>query len=97
MSTAHCTDCGQLYILPLTLRRNRVLLCPGCKQERHDAQKLASQRRRAQVKRHNEPFDIPAAEIEARFTAALKEARRQSSGNLEPFRSYGWQYKEPRS
>jgi len=41
--------------------------------------------------------DLTESEIDARFAAALKEIRRQSSESLEPFRSYGWLYREPRS
>lgn len=94
MSTALCADCGLIY-LPLRFRRNRVPRCPGCKEAYRARQKTDCQRKRNE--RRNEVHDISEAEIDARFTAALKEARRQSSESLEPYRSYGWLYREPRS
>lgn len=98
MPTAHCADCNVVFLLQMRrqYRRSQVLRCPPCKEKRHAQQKLDSQRKRNDSRRRNEMADISAAEIEQRFQAALKESRRQSNG-LEPFRSYSWLYKEPRS
>ena len=90
--TRRCLDCSSVFSAS-----GRMVRCRACQWRRNDEHKRESQRRRMQVKRHNEPHDISAEEIEARFQAALKEVRAQRSEALEPFRSYGWLYREPRS
>jgi hypothetical protein len=89
-----CLDCPAVFASSSNGRRLR---CRACVKLRIAVQKLQSQRHRMQTKRRNEMADITDAEIDARFTAALKEIRRQSSDGLEPFRSFSWQYREPRS
>lgn len=91
--TRTCCDCPTVFI-PANWRAKR---CRPCADKAFKRQQLESQKRRRARGRPQEPFDISAAEIEQRFQAALKESRRQSSGSLEPFRSYSWLYKEPRS
>ena len=95
--TDRCKDCQQIYILPLSLRRNRLHLCPGCKDRRHAEQKLASQRKRHDAQRRNERELTDEAQIDAVFQAALKEIKRARTHSLEPHRSYQWLYREPRS
>jgi len=93
MPTRLCSDCLLLFIL----RNQRSLRCPPCAQKRIAQQKKDSQQKCRPERRQRELYDISAAEIDARFTAALKEIRRQSTDSLEPFRSFSWQYREPRS
>ena len=91
-----CPDC-HLHFLRHDKRSKR---CPACRSKRIDEQKKASQRQRVKDGRRQSPhehFDISSEEIDARFQAALKEVRAQRSEALEPFRSYGWLYREPRS
>ena len=89
-----CLDCPAVFPASSNGRRLR---CRACVRLRIAVQKLQSQRQRLQTKRRNEMADITSAEIDARFDAALKEIRRQPSEGMEPFRSYNWLYKEPRS
>ena len=88
-----CADCPAFFIV----RNKRSYRCRPCQQKATAQGKLDSQRDRYARKRQTDPFDISAEEIESRFTAALKEIRRQPSAGMEPFRSYGWLYREPRS
>jgi len=92
MPMMKCLDCPVVF--PANGRRLR---CRACVTLRIAQQKLDSQRKRHESRRRNEMADLTESEIDARFTAALKEIRRQSSESLEPFRSYGWLYREPRS
>ena len=87
-----CLDCPAVF--PANGRRLR---CRACVILRIAQQKLESQRKRHESRRRNEMADLTESEIDARFTAALKEIRRQPSSNLDPFRSYNWLYREPRS
>jgi len=84
-------------MLLFILRNQRSLRCPPCAQKRIAQQKKDSQQKCRPDRRQRELYDISAAEIDARFAAALKEIRRQPSEGMEPFRSYGWLYREPRS
>jgi len=94
MPTRLCVDCGLVFIL----RNVRSTRCRPCQSMNIARQKLASQRKRHDARRINEQQgDISEAEVDRRFDAALKEIRRQHSESLEPFRSYGWLYREPRS
>ena len=97
MATASCADCGVVFLLQMRrqYRRSQVLRCPPCKEKRHAQQKLDSQRKRNESRRRNEMHDISSDEIEQRFQAALKQARRESN-STEPFRSYDFLYREPR-
>jgi hypothetical protein len=94
MPMMKCLDCPAVFPASSNGRRLR---CRACVRIRIAVQKLQSQRQRLQTKRRNEMADITDSEIDARFAAALKEIRRQPSAGMEPFRSYGWQYREPRS
>jgi len=84
MPMMKCLDCPAVFPASSNGRRLR---CRACVRIR-----IA-----LQTKRRNEMADITDSEIDARFAAALKEIRRQPSAGMEPFRSYGWQYREPRS
>jgi len=89
-----CLDCPAVFPASSNGRRLR---CRACVRRRIAKQKLESQLKRHESRRRNEMADLTESEIDSRFTAALKEIRRQSSESLEPFRSYGWLYREPRS
>ena len=94
MPTRRCQDCGLIFVL----HNKRSYRCKACQHLAVAKQKLESQRRRMHVQRHNETKeDISEAEIDARYQAALKESRRLRLDDLEPYRSYGWLYREPRS
>jgi len=94
MPMMKCLDCPAVFPASSNGRRVR---CKACAKLQIALQKLESDRQRRERKRINEMKDIDEAEVDRRFSAALKEIRRQSSESLEPFRSYGWLYREPRS
>jgi hypothetical protein len=85
-----CVDC-KCWIVSRNVRKVR---CRSCQDKRIAKQKLDSAHRELPVRIEG---DISDAEIELRFSAAIKEIRRQASDSLEPFRSYDWLYREPRS
>lgn len=92
--TRICVTCAAIFIP----KGWRGKYCLPCRQKAQLRMKLESQKRRRARRADSERRDhLTEAEIDRIFTAALKEARRQSSGSLEPFRSYGWLYREPRS
>lgn len=88
-----CSDCRHAF----TAYSSTSYRCRDCQGKANILCKLASQRRRHEVRRTNDGSDISAEEIERRFAAALKEIRQQPSEGLEPYRNYGWLYREPRS
>ena len=91
MPTRLCADCGLLFIL----RNQRSLRCPPCAQKRIAQQKADSQRSCRPYKRRHEGMDISAAEIDARFDAALNEIRRQKRPETEFGWNAAWKYSEP--
>src|SRR5678816_1752612 len=90
MPVIPCADC-KCWIVSRNVRKVR---CLKCQHKRIAQQKIDSAHRELPVRIDG---DISDAEIELRFSAAMKEIRRQSSDSLEPFRSYDWLYREPRS
>jgi hypothetical protein len=90
MPVIPCIDC-KCWIVSRNVRKVR---CGNCQAHRIAKQKLDSAHRELPVRIDG---DISDAEIELRFSAAMKEIRRQSSDSLEPFRSYNFLYKEPGS
>lgn len=94
MTLLNCVEC-QVLFEAYTWRSVR---CKACQSARVAQMKLDSQSKRTVKRKQQRELvaDISSEEIESRFTAALKEAKRAHHG-LEPFRSYGWLYREPRS
>ena len=87
-----CSDC--LHRFPAY--SSTSYRCKVCQQKANVACKLASQRKRLEARRLNEKQgDITAAEIDARFTAALKEIRRQKRPETEFGWNAAWKYSEP--
>jgi hypothetical protein len=87
-----CVDCLRRF----AAFANRGERCSGCKDIRIAQQKNESQAKRRVTRRAADlKDDISDEEIELRFTAALKEIRRQPVEADEHRRSYQWQYREP--